>query len=120
MDKRSLKKLRRTELLEMLLDVTRENEQLTAEIADLREQLNQRRIMMDRAGSIAEASMLLSGVFQSAQEAADLYLSNIKAMAREASAWDMPDLEPTEPTAEVPQEADDVLDGLEELLEPND
>ena len=38
---------------------------------------------MEKAGSIADAAVELSGVFQAAQEAADTYLKSIKAKEKE-------------------------------------
>ena len=38
-----------------------------------------------RPGSIAQASLELSGIFEAAQRAADLYLEKIKGMSEEAS-----------------------------------
>lgn len=54
------------------------------EIGILQETLEQerssRRIELDEAGSIAEASLKLSGVFEAAQDAADRYLENIRLL----------------------------------------
>ena len=76
-----LRKLRREELLQMLLDLERENEQLAQENRELREQLAKREIAIGQAGSLAEAALKLSGVFEAAQEAADLYVENVRRMA---------------------------------------
>ena len=38
---------------------------------------------MEKAGTIADAAVELSGVFQAAQEAADTYLKSIKAKEKE-------------------------------------
>jgi hypothetical protein len=48
------------------------------------EQLASRRIEVENAGSIAEASLRLNGVFQAAQEAADQYLENVRQRAEAA------------------------------------
>ena len=45
--------------------------------------LQAREITMEKAGSIADAAVQLSGVFQAAQEAADTYLKSIKAKEKE-------------------------------------
>ena len=42
-----------------------------------------RAVTLSKAGSIAEASLALNGVFQQAQAAADLYLDNIARMKEE-------------------------------------
>ena len=66
-----LKKLKRADLLDKLLDVMRENEQLKAELSEARAQLAERQLDLLDAGSIAEASMRLNGVFEAAQAAAE-------------------------------------------------
>ena len=54
------------------------------EIGTLRETLDQerssRRIELDEAGSIAEAALKLSGIFEAAQDAADRYMENIRLL----------------------------------------
>ena len=77
----ALKKLRRPQLLELLLAVTQENEALKRENAELTRRLNEKTITIQNAGSIAEASLRLSGVFEAAQSAADRYLRSIQAIA---------------------------------------
>lgn len=58
-----------------------------AEIANLTETLERertsRRIELDEAGSIAEAALRLSGIFEAAQDAADRYLENVKLLTAE-------------------------------------
>lgn len=75
---KDIKKLGRTELLELLIQQTEENERLRARLNDAEDQLSQRRIIMENCGSIAEASLQLSGVFNAAQAAAQEYLESIK------------------------------------------
>lgn len=81
MTDRELRKLGRTELLEMLLEQLRENEQLHAQLEVAKKQLMERRIALDKAGSIAEASLQLNGVFQAAQEACKQYIENIEQLS---------------------------------------
>ena len=42
-----------------------------------------RRIELEKAGSIAEASLRLNGVFEAAQKAADQYLENLRQLSEE-------------------------------------
>ena len=51
-----LKKLKRNELLERLVQLTRENEELKAELVELRAKLADRTLDLLDTGSIAEAS----------------------------------------------------------------
>ena len=80
MTQKDLKHLRRADLLEMLLEQCRENEALRSEIQQLREQQSQQDILLDNAGSIAEASLRLNGVFEAAQRACDQYTANIEKL----------------------------------------
>lgn len=80
MTDKELKRLSRSELLEMLIAQASENEKLKQELADARAALQDRTIAIDQAGSIAEASLQLSGVFEAAQAAAEQYLVNIQRM----------------------------------------
>lgn len=77
MTDKELRKLSRTELLEMLLEQTREVERLSEELESLREELESKKIAIENCGSIAEASLKLSGVFEAAQSAADRYVENV-------------------------------------------
>lgn len=78
MTDKELRKLRRGELLEMLLEQTKENERLKKQIADLEAQLEDRKIILKQSGSIAEAALKLNGVFEAAQKAAEQYLENVR------------------------------------------
>lgn len=81
MTDRELKKLSRTDLLELLISESRENEQLRARLDQAEQQLQSRAIAVEKAGSLAEASIQLSGVFQAAQDSAAMYLENIQALS---------------------------------------
>lgn len=81
---KELKKLKRGELLDLLLEVTEENEMLKQKVEELTCQLTSREVVMQNAGSIAEASLQLSGVFQAAQDAANIYLTGLKKTNEQA------------------------------------
>lgn len=78
MTKKDVKKLRRKELLEMLLELSKENELLRKQLSDAHRRLASREIRVKNSGSIAEAALRLNGVFEAAQAAADQYLQNIQ------------------------------------------
>jgi chromosome segregation and condensation protein ScpB len=80
MTAKDLKKLSRRELIELLLKQTRELEQVKKQLAEKEEKLSDRDMHIRNAGSIAEAAIGLSGVFEAAQRAADEYLSQIKSI----------------------------------------
>lgn len=83
MTAKELRKLRRADLLEMLMTQMKENESLKQKMEDLVDQLNSRNILLSNAGSIAEAAVRVNGVFQAAQEAGDQYLENLERLERE-------------------------------------
>lgn len=82
---KELRKLKRKDLLEILLDQSRENEDqrlLLAvqkeKILVLEQKLHEKRIDIAESGTLAEASLKLNGVFEAAQAAAQQYLDNLK------------------------------------------
>lgn len=77
MTDKELRKLTRTELLELLLVQSKEIDKLNAELEQLQIKMQQREINLAHAGSIAEAALQLNGVFEAAQAAADQYLASI-------------------------------------------
>lgn len=78
MTEKELKHLNRADLLELLLEQSRENDRLRQELTDAQAKLEERTIRVESTGSLAEAAMALSGVFEAAQNACDLYLDNIR------------------------------------------
>jgi hypothetical protein len=78
MDERNFRKLRRIDLYEIMLAQSQEIDALKAELAQVREELSNKEIKLKEAGSIAEAALSLTNIFEEAQKAADLYLENIK------------------------------------------
>ncbi len=83
MSGRELNKLSRAQLLEMLLDAAKENDSLREEVAALKAQLDERRITIEQSGSLAEAALKLSGIFEAADEAVKIYTESIKKLSGE-------------------------------------
>lgn len=77
---KELKKLSRRELVDIIYQMKKNEQLLQDEIASLQEALQDRRIHLSTAGSIAEAAISVANVFSSAQTAADLYLQEIAHM----------------------------------------
>lgn len=75
---KELRRMSRPELIEIIYALKSNEEALKKKNAQLEEQLNDRTIRMEKAGSIAEASLQLNGIFETAQAAADEYLNSIK------------------------------------------
>jgi 5-bromo-4-chloroindolyl phosphate hydrolysis protein len=81
---KKLQKLNRTELLEILLEQGKEIDYLKEQLAKTEQKLKDRQILIENAGSIAQAALQLNEIFEAAQNAADLYLENIKMRAERA------------------------------------
>lgn len=87
MIEKDLQRLKRGELLEILLAQSKEIENLKLQLEEkseiitaMNKKLEDRTIELQEAGSIAEASFRLNGVFEAAQNAAQQYLDNIQAL----------------------------------------
>lgn len=81
MTEKELKKLNRYQLLELLVIQTERADALQKKVDELEEELEKREISLSQLGSIAEAAMHVSGVFEASQKAADLYLESAKKQA---------------------------------------
>ncbi|MGE9833209.1 MULTISPECIES: DNA repair protein [Streptococcus] len=79
MKEKQLRKLKRIELYEIMLAQADEIDRLKTELAQAEAELADKRIKIAEAGSLAQASLQLTKVFEEAQKTADLYLTNIKA-----------------------------------------
>lgn len=86
MSDKELRRLKRIDLLEMLVEQGREIERLKAELRDTRQRLEDRDILLSSCGSIAEAALKLNGIFKAAQDAADQYVHNVQRMADQGMA----------------------------------
>ena len=84
MTEKDLKKLNRYQLLEMLIIQTERADELERKLEEAQQKLDSRDVQMTVMGSIAEASLQLSGIFDAAQNAADIYLKAAKEQAAEA------------------------------------
>lgn len=60
-------------------------QQLQQKNDELERELAQRRIILNRSGSIAEAALALNGVFAAAQKAAEEYVASVQALADEGA-----------------------------------
>ncbi len=76
MTDKELKKLRRADLLGMLLDASKEIAELSAQNLELVEKLKEKHIEINNAGSIAEAALKLNDVFEAADAAVAQYIDN--------------------------------------------
>lgn len=86
MTEKELRRLGRGDLLDLLLEQSRENQHLREQLSDAQNALADKTICIDQAGSIAEASLRLNGVFEAAEEACRQYTENIKRLHQRQEA----------------------------------
>ena len=81
MTDRQLRKAGRTDLLRLLLEQRRENEKLRQQLSEMEERLRNRQITIDQSGTLAEAALKLSGIFDAAETACQYYAENIRTLS---------------------------------------
>ena len=77
MNERTLKQLKKIELYEILLAQSKEIDRLKQELIETQQKLENMQIIIQEAGSLADAALKLTKIFEEAQKAADIYLKNI-------------------------------------------
>lgn len=80
---KELKRMNRGELIEIIYQYRIQVDDLTAQVKKLTDELDERRLRMEKAGSIAEAAISVNKVFEAAQQAAEQYLYSIKSANEE-------------------------------------
>ncbi|MCC8182753.1 MAG: hypothetical protein LIO45_07280 [Clostridiales bacterium] len=81
---KELRRMNRTELIEIIYALQQNEKELRGENEELRRQLEDRLLHIERAGSIAEAAISLNHVFEDAESAAQQYLVSIQNQHTEA------------------------------------
>lgn len=81
MTEKEMRKLSRGDLLEMLIAQSQELQTCKEKLAAAETALLNRQIQIDNAGSIAEASLALNGVFNAAELACQQYMENIRLLS---------------------------------------
>ena len=84
MTDKEVKRLSRSQLIEIIYQLQIREEELADKNRRLEEELRSKRIRMENAGNIAEAALELNDVFRSAQNAAAEYLSEIQTVRETA------------------------------------
>lgn len=77
--KADMRKLRRSDLIDIIYELQKKVNFLEEQNKELIKDVQSKEIIMENAGSIAEAALVLNGVFETAQKAADQYLTSIKS-----------------------------------------
>ena len=78
MIKNELQKLKRAELLQILYEQSRRIDELEAALAEANKKLEDRRLIIENAGSLADAVVKINQVMEAAQAAAEQYIYNLK------------------------------------------
>ncbi|MCD7733282.1 MAG: DivIVA domain-containing protein [Oscillospiraceae bacterium] len=78
---KELRKMNRTELIEIIYTLKQNDTLLRKENDELKDQLEDKTIRIDNAGSIAEAALSLNRVFEDAENASKQYLESAKSEA---------------------------------------
>ena len=86
MTDKEFKRLNRAQLIDIIYQLQIKQEKLAAENERLSQELIDKRIRIDSAGNIAQAALEMYNVMQSAQEAAERYLEEIRVMRDETEA----------------------------------
>lgn len=82
MEKVNLKRLRRSELVDIIYQMKKNEQRLEAENAELKRLLNEREIKIENIGSLAEASLALSDIFAAAEASVEIYVQEIQRRYR--------------------------------------
>ena len=73
-----LSRLKKKELLSIMLSQGEEIDRLRARVSELEAELEDRDLNLSKVGSIAEASLAVTKIFEEADRAAKIYLYNIR------------------------------------------
>ncbi|MBE6578255.1 MAG: DNA repair protein [Ruminococcaceae bacterium] len=74
---KELRKLSRSELVDIIYQLKKNEQKLLEENAELKRRLEDREIKVAKVGSLAEAALALSDIFQAAEESVALYVEEI-------------------------------------------
>ena len=71
----------RRELIEIIYELERREERLERKLGKAKEKLRERSVRMEQAGSLAEVTAVIAGLFDAADETAAMYLSCVQSQA---------------------------------------
>ena len=115
---KEIKRLSRRELVDILYQLKKNEQEMQAEIELLKNELQDKRIRISNAGSIADAAVAVTNMFSTAQMTADLYLREIACMKEEAEKECAKKLADAESKVkEILSEGDKKLDALKAAYE---
>ena len=83
MTDKEFKRLGRSQLIEIIYQLQLQLDKVNEEKQELERELADKRLRLSNAGNIADAALEINDCFRSAQNAADQYLNEIKAIREE-------------------------------------
>ena len=86
MTDKEFKRLSRAQLIDIIYQLQLQIDKLTEQNQELERELADKRLRLQSAGNIADAALEINHCFRSAQNAAEQYLSEIKAIREETEA----------------------------------
>lgn len=81
--KKTLKKMSKLELVELLVEQEREIQSLKQQLEEKEKLMEERTLRLEQFGNIAQAALAVNEVFEAAQRAADQYVDSIKTVIEE-------------------------------------
>ena len=81
MTDQELRKLKRSELLQIMIAQSKKIAELQEKLEVAESKLRDREILLENSGNIAEAALRLNHIFEDAQRAAEQYLFNVQKQA---------------------------------------
>ena len=85
MTDKEFKRLSRPQLIDIIYQLQLKQNELTADNEKLSAELENKRLRLSNAGNIAEAALEIHNIMQSAQDAAALYLEEIRILREDAA-----------------------------------
>ena len=86
MTDKEFKRLSRSQLIDIIYQLQLQIDKLNEQKQALESELADKRLRLQNAGNIADAALEINNCFRSAQNAAEQYLSEIRAMREDAEA----------------------------------
>jgi cell division septum initiation protein DivIVA len=86
MTDKEFKRLTRSQLIDIIYQFQLQVDKLTEQNQELERELADKRLRLSHAGNIADAALEINDCFRSAQNAAEQYLNEIKAIREETEA----------------------------------
>ncbi len=77
MAQKELKHFKRSELVEIIYELKKNEQALLEENAELKRRLEEREMKIENVGSLAEAALVLSDIFTAAEQSVALYVDEI-------------------------------------------